>query len=52
MILTGLTGIGQGLPGGKGIVLDHAHPRHIDAVAARFPQPAHSRGAARLSVAG
>ena len=30
--------IGQGLPGGKGIVLDHAHPRHIDAVAARFPQ--------------
>ena len=38
MILTGLTGIGQGLPGGKGIVLDHAHPRHIDAVAARFPQ--------------
>ena len=36
MILTGLTGIGQGFPGGKGIVLDHAHPRHIDAVAARF----------------
>jgi uncharacterized protein len=37
LILTGLTGIGQGLPGGKGIVLDHGHPRHIDAVAARFP---------------
>jgi predicted TIM-barrel fold metal-dependent hydrolase len=37
MILTGLTGIGQGLPGGKGIVLDHGHPRHIDEVAARYP---------------
>lgn len=38
MILTGLTGIGQGLPGGKGIVLEDGHPRHIDAVAARFPE--------------
>jgi predicted TIM-barrel fold metal-dependent hydrolase len=38
MILTGLTGIGQGLPGGDGYQLDHGHPRHIDAVAARFPQ--------------
>ncbi len=37
MILTGLTGIGQGLPGGKGIVLDDGHPRHIDRVAARYP---------------
>lgn len=37
MILTGLTGIGQGLPGGGGIELDHGHPRHIDAVAARYP---------------
>src|SRR5262245_62686539 len=37
MILTGLTGIGQGLPGGKGIVLDDGHPRHIDEVAARYP---------------
>lgn len=37
MILTGLTGIGQGLPGGAGIVLDHGHPRHIDEVAARYP---------------
>ena len=37
MILTGLTGIGQGLPGGDGYVLDHGHPRHIDAVAARYP---------------
>jgi predicted TIM-barrel fold metal-dependent hydrolase len=37
MILTGLTGIGQGLPGGKGILLDDGHPRHIDFVAARNP---------------
>ena len=38
MILCGLTGVGQGLPGGKGILLDNGHPRHIDAVAARFPE--------------
>jgi predicted TIM-barrel fold metal-dependent hydrolase len=38
MILCGLTGVGQGLPGGKGIILDNGHPRHIDAVAARFPE--------------
>lgn len=38
MILCGLTGVGQGLPGGKGIVLDDGHPRHIDRVAARFPE--------------
>jgi len=38
LIHAGLTGIGQGLPGGRGIILDHGHPRHIDAVAARFPE--------------
>jgi uncharacterized protein len=38
MLFTGLTGIGQGLKGGKGIILDHMHPRHVDAVAARFPE--------------
>lgn len=38
MIHSGLTGIGQGLPGGKGIVLDDGHPRHIDRVAARYPE--------------
>jgi len=37
MILCGLTGIGQGHPGGKGIILDNGHPRHVDAVAARYP---------------
>lgn len=38
MIMTGLTGIGQGLPGGNGLILDHGHPRHIDEVAARYPE--------------
>ena len=38
MILTGLTGIGQGLPGGDGYILDHGHLRHIDEVAARYPK--------------
>jgi predicted TIM-barrel fold metal-dependent hydrolase len=38
LIHAGLTGIGQGLPGGRGIKLDDGHPRHIDAVAARFPE--------------
>jgi predicted TIM-barrel fold metal-dependent hydrolase len=38
LIHTGLTGIGQGMVGGRGIVLDQGHPRHIDAVAARFPE--------------
>ncbi len=37
LLMTGLTGIGQGLPGGKGIVLEDGHPRHVDRVAARFP---------------
>jgi predicted TIM-barrel fold metal-dependent hydrolase len=37
MILCGLTGIGQGHPGGRGIRLDDGHPRHIDDVAARYP---------------
>ncbi|MBI3043349.1 MAG: amidohydrolase [Betaproteobacteria bacterium] len=38
MILCGLTGIGQGLPGGLGIRLDDGHPRHVDDVAARYPE--------------
>jgi uncharacterized protein len=37
MLFSGLTGIGQGMRGGKGIILDNMHPRHIDNVAARFP---------------
>ncbi len=38
MIMVGLTGIGQQVPGGYGIVLDHGHPRHVDIVAARYPE--------------
>jgi hypothetical protein len=38
LIMTGLTGIGQGMPGGKGIILEDGHPRHVDKVAARFPE--------------
>jgi predicted TIM-barrel fold metal-dependent hydrolase len=37
LIHTGLTGIGQGTPGGGGLVLDHLHPRHVDWVAAHYP---------------
>ncbi len=38
LIHTGLTGIGQGMAGGRGILLDDGHPRHVDSVAARFPE--------------
>ncbi|HEX4042551.1 MAG TPA: amidohydrolase family protein, partial [Xanthobacteraceae bacterium] len=38
LLMTGLTGIGQGMPGGMGVVLDDGHPRHVDLVAARFPE--------------
>lgn len=38
MMMVGLTGIGQGVPGGYGLMLDHGHPRHVDAAAALFPE--------------
>lgn len=38
MVMVGLTGIGQGVPGGYGIVLDNGHPRHVDIAAARYPE--------------
>ncbi|WP_218036159.1 MULTISPECIES: amidohydrolase family protein [Sphingobium] len=37
LIFVGTTGLGAGLPGGGGILLDSCHPRHLDEVAARFP---------------
>ncbi|WP_322013866.1 amidohydrolase family protein [Paraburkholderia sp. J12] len=37
LIFIGTTNQGSGLPGGGGVLLDHCHPRHLDAVAARFP---------------
>jgi predicted TIM-barrel fold metal-dependent hydrolase len=38
LIFVGTTGLGAGLQGGGGIVLDDCHPRHLDQVAARHPQ--------------
>lgn len=38
LIFVGTTGLGAGLPGGNGVVLDDCHPRHLDRVAARFPE--------------
>jgi predicted TIM-barrel fold metal-dependent hydrolase len=38
LIFVGTTGLGAGLPGGGGVILDHCHPRHLDFVAARFPE--------------
>jgi predicted TIM-barrel fold metal-dependent hydrolase len=38
LVLVGTTGTGAGLPGGGGVVLEHAHPRYIDALSARQPK--------------
>jgi uncharacterized protein len=38
LIFVGTTGLGAGFRGGMGIVLDHSHPRHLDVVAARYPE--------------
>ena len=38
LIFVGTTGLGAGLPGGGGILLDDCHPRHLDYAAAKFPQ--------------
>jgi predicted TIM-barrel fold metal-dependent hydrolase len=38
LIFVGTTGLGAGLPGGDGVILDHCHPRHLDWVAAHHPQ--------------
>ncbi len=37
LIFVGTTGLGAGLPGGNGILLDSCHPRHLDWVAAKNP---------------
>jgi predicted TIM-barrel fold metal-dependent hydrolase len=37
MIDVGTTGMGAGMPGGHGAVIGHAHPSHIDQLAADFP---------------
>lgn len=38
IMMVGLTGIGQGVPGGYGMIIDHAHPRHVDVAAATYPE--------------
>ncbi len=38
LIFVGTTGLGAGLPGGGGVLLDDCHPRHLDAVAVKFPK--------------
>lgn len=38
LIFVGTTGLGAGLPGGGGVVLDNAHPRHLDWVVAHYPE--------------
>lgn len=37
LVMVGTTGLGAGRPGGGGVVLDASHPRHLDAVAAAYP---------------
>jgi predicted TIM-barrel fold metal-dependent hydrolase len=37
LVFVGTTGLGAGLAGGAGILLDDCHPRHLDAIAARYP---------------
>lgn len=37
VVHTGTSGLGAGVPGGDGILLDYARPIHLDAVAARHP---------------
>lgn len=38
LITVGYSGLGAGLPGGKGLRLVHGHPLHVDEVAARYPE--------------
>jgi hypothetical protein len=38
LIFVGHVGLGAGFRGGKGIILDHCHPRHLDFVAAHHPE--------------
>ena len=38
LFFVGTTGLGAGLPGGGGVILDNCHPRHLDLVAAYYPE--------------
>lgn len=37
LLMVGTTGLGAGQPGGGGVRLDFSHPRHVDEVAATYP---------------
>lgn len=38
LMSVGMTGPGAGIPGGLGIVLEDRHPRHVDQMAAKYPE--------------
>jgi hypothetical protein len=38
LFFVGTTGLGAGLPGGGGVILDNCHPRHLDLVAVHYPE--------------
>ena len=38
LIMLGTTGLGAGRPGGAGVKLAFSHPRHVDEVAATYPE--------------
>ena len=42
---------GAGLPGGAGVILDDCHPRHLDRVAATYPELEDRRGASGMAMA-
>ena len=52
LLMTGLTGIGQGMPGGKGVVLEDGHPRHVDHRRRALSGIENPRRPAGLAVAG
>jgi predicted TIM-barrel fold metal-dependent hydrolase len=38
LVFVGMTGYGAGMPAGSGVLLDDCHPRHLDYVAAKYPE--------------
>lgn len=38
LFFVGYTGVGAGMAGGNGIILELSHPRYVDDIAARFPK--------------
>ena len=37
LFFVGTTGLGAGLPGGGGVILDNCHPRHLDLLPRTIP---------------